>query len=183
MILPASKTRPQGQISEGGLLIVQQLKAKSQNYKVLLTEVLKWAGRQPLLLRKICQLIVSAPDSPEPGIEANWLETIIHQQLIDNWEKVPELGHLRGIRDRLTRRKQLSLRLLQVYQKLLENHEIVADNSLEQTELQLLGLAIEQQGKLRIQNRIYQAIFDRAWVDQNFKSLQSEVELSDKEIQ
>ena len=183
MTLPLSQTRSQRPASEGGLLIVQQLKAKSQSYKVLLAEVLKWAGRQPLLLQKICQLIVNAPDSPEPGDEAKWLEAIIRRNLIEHWENVPELGHLRGICDRLTRRKQHSFRLLKMYQKLLESHELVADNSLEQHDLQLLGLAVEQQGKIRVQNRIYQAIFDRSWVDQTLKSLQSEVELSDKEVQ
>ena len=182
MILPVPQTRSQRHASDSGLFIVQQLKVKSHNYKILLAEVLKWAGRHPSLLRKLCQLIVDAPDSPEPGDEAVWLEEIIYHQLINQWENVPELGHLREICDRLTRRKQHNVRLLTVYQQLLQDGEIIADNSSEQSELQLLGLAVEQQGKLRIQNRIYQAIFDQVWVENVLKSLQSQPELTEKEV-
>jgi WD40 repeat protein len=46
-----------------------------------------------------------------------------------------------------------------------------ADDSQEQVELLLSGLAIEEDGYLKIKNRIYQAIFDQQWVKKHLNQL------------
>jgi molybdenum cofactor biosynthesis enzyme MoaA len=58
MITNTSESLRHSEVIKSGLLIAQGLKEKSQNYKKLLTEVLKWTGGQPLLTQKLCQLIV-----------------------------------------------------------------------------------------------------------------------------
>ena len=182
MSSPLSKIHPQSQALKSGLLILQKLKEKSQNHKVLLGEILNWTGRQQSLLEKVCQIIIDAPDSPPVGAEADWLETLLHRQLIDRWETIPELEHLVGVRDRLTKRKQRSFKLLKAYQTLLQNGEVIADNSLEKNELQRLGLVVRQEDTLRIQNRLYETIFDQAWVENALERVQSETEPSDTEF-
>jgi hypothetical protein len=43
--------------------------------------------------------------------------------------------------------------------------EIVPDNSRRQMELRLTGLVVKSDNKLRVYNRIYREVFDRAWLD------------------
>lgn len=60
--------------------------------------------------------------------------------------------------DRLLKSKQ-SVRLLELYRQILHQGEIIAVDSSEEIELLLSGLVVKQQGKLRVQNRIYESIF------------------------
>lgn len=183
MISTSSESLSQHDVSKSGLLIAQGLKEKSQNYKKLLSEVLKWTGGQPLLTQKLCQLIVEAEDSPPLGAETEWFDQLVQRQLIDQWESLPELEYLRTIRDRISRRKQRSVKLLKLYQRILQQDGVVVVNdSSEQNELRLLGLVVKQQGKLRIHNRIYEAIFNQTWVENALRKLSSELEPSDSEF-
>lgn len=182
MITNTSESLRHSEVIKSGLLIAQGLKEKSQNYKKLLTEVLKWTGGQPLLTQKLCQLIVEAEDSPPVGEEAEWFDRLVRQQLIEKWESLPELDHLRTIRDRLLRRNQRSVRLLQLYQRILRQEVVVANDTPEQNELRLLGLIVKQQGKLKPHNRVYEAIFSEAWIEHALKSQKSEVEPTDTEF-
>src|SRR5207237_6158026 len=81
------------------LPIAQKLKDKSQNYRKLLAEVLKWTRAQPVLTRKLCQLIADAQDAPPIGTEIDWFERLIQQQVVAKWETIPELEHMQTIRD------------------------------------------------------------------------------------
>jgi len=65
--------------------------------------------------------------------------------------------------------------LLGLYQQILNlspsQPGIAADGSPEQTELRLSGLVVQQQGKLKVYNRIYQQVFNQDWVKQTLGSL------------
>src|ERR671932_1942472 len=182
MITNTSESLRNSEVIKSGLLIAQGLKEKSQNYKKLLTEVLKWTAGQPLLTQKLCQLIVESSDSPPVGEEAEWFDNLVHHQLIEKWESLPELEHLRTIRDRLLRRNQRSVKLLKLYQRILRQEVVVANDTPEQNELRLLGLVVKQQGKLKPHNRVYEAIFNQTWVENALKSQKSEVEPTDTEF-
>ncbi|HEY9668129.1 MAG TPA: GAF domain-containing protein, partial [Coleofasciculaceae cyanobacterium] len=183
MITNTSELLRHPEVPKSGLLIAQGLKEKSQNYKKLLTEVLKWTGGQPLLTQKLCQLIADAEDSPPIGEEAEWFEQLVRHQLIEKWESLPELEHLRTIRDRLVRRKQRSVKILKLYQRILQQEDgVPISDSPEQNELRLLGLVVKQQGKLKPHNRIYQAIFNETWVENALKGIHSELEPTDAEF-
>ena len=49
--------------------------------------------------------------------------------------------------------------------------EVLADGSPEQTELRLSGLVVQQQGKLKVYNRIYEQIFNQNWVEKQLEKL------------
>ncbi|HAJ61141.1 MAG TPA: hypothetical protein DCP31_19350, partial [Cyanobacteria bacterium UBA8543] len=83
--------------------------------------------------------------------------------------------HLKTIRDRLCRcsksnrsiaNEQQTSRLLELYQQILQGIEVHLDDSKEQIELLLSGLVIKHQGQLKVKNRIYQDVFNLAWVEQ-----------------
>ncbi len=145
---------------------------------------MNWTGGQPFLTQKICDLMcmgrsevrgersgVSSdpePRTPNPLV----VETVVRTQIIDNWESKDEPPHFKHIRDRILQEGgQRSSRLLGMYRSILENGSIPADDSREQMELRLSGLAVKQENCLRVYNRIYAEIFDLTWTDRTLKNL------------
>ncbi|WP_337885392.1 AAA-like domain-containing protein [Fischerella thermalis] len=134
--------------------------------KAIMEEVLKWTGGQPFLTQKLCQLICNSSYSFLEHQEKQCVEELVQNQIIENWEAQDEPEHLRTIRDRLTQNAENQTgRLLGLYQQILHQGEIPADDSPEQMQLRLTGLIVKQQGKLQIYNRIYAEIFNQAWLD------------------
>jgi WD40 repeat protein len=146
--------------------LAQGLASVVSDSQAVLAEILHWTGGQPFLTQKLCQLVVKAArQSSVPSIAQ-----IVQEQIIHNWQAQDEPEHLRTIRDRLLRNEQQSGALLGVYQQILQQ-KAVTDDVPEKTELFLSGLVVKSEGKLSVRNAIYQAIFDRAWVEQKLSSL------------
>jgi WD40 repeat protein len=134
--------------------------------QAILEEVLRWTGGQPFLTQKLCQLIYNSVNSFPAHQERECVKTLVYAQIIHNWEAQDEPEHLRTIRDRILQSSENQTgRLLGLYQQILHQGEITADDSPEQTQLRLTGLIVKQQGKLRIYNSIYAEIFNQAWLD------------------
>ncbi len=156
--------------------LVKGLTEKVSNPQVIIKEVLAWTGGQPFLTQKLCQLILDF-NSPIPGDgEKEWIENLVQTHIIENWESQDEPEHLRTIRDRILRNGQRAVQMLRLYLKILEEAEIEADGSLEQTELQLSGLVVKQKGKLKVYNSIYKTVFDSNWAKKMLGNLQPYVE-------
>lgn len=146
--------------------------------KVVLKEILNWTGGQPFLTQKVCRIIqnyicCATNLSPNNKIynQKDWIEKIIISQAIENWEAQDEPEHLRTIRDRILRSCQQPGRLLGIYQQILQQGEISANNNSDQLELQLSGLVVKKDGKLKVYNRIYELVFNRQWVDEALANL------------
>ncbi|MGA9383074.1 MAG: WD40 repeat domain-containing protein, partial [Phormidium sp.] len=140
--------------------------------------VLDWTGGQPFLTQKVCLIILNnirceANCLPKNKIfnQKDWIKKIIISQIIDNWEAQDEPEHLRTIRDRLLRSCQQPGRLLGIYQQILHQGEISANGNSEHLELQLSGLVVKKDGKLKVYNRIYELVFNRQWVDEALANL------------
>ncbi|WP_424095314.1 tetratricopeptide repeat protein [Moorena producens] len=151
--------------------LARGLALKTGNPQTVLKEVLVWTGGQPFLTQKLCQLI-SVSESPIPiGEEAEWVEQLVQSRLIENWESQDNPEHLRTIRNRLLSNQQRLGRRLGLYQQIWQHREITTDDSLEQVELRLSGLVIKQNGKLRVYNRIYEAVFDQSFFEKELEHL------------
>lgn len=146
--------------------LTQGLTSKGNNSENLMQIVLDWTGGQPFLTQKVCKL-VSQTEFPIIGEqETRWLENLIREQIIENWEAQDIPEHLKTIRDRLFRSvDQRTGRLLGLYQQILEQGDVASDDSPEQIELRLTGLVVKHQGKLRVYNRIYAEVFNSVWLD------------------
>ncbi|MBD2774106.1 CHASE2 domain-containing protein [Iningainema tapete] len=158
------------------------------NAQVVIQEILAWTGGQPFLTQKLCQLVVetaiaSVQDTEgrkltiPPGFEAYWVESIVKERIIENWESQDVPEHLRTIRDRLLASEQMAGRLLGIYQQILHPPPslgrvgVKSDDSREHIELLLSGLVVNHQGYLKVKNPIYQAVFHAGWVNQQMDNL------------
>jgi len=134
----------------------------------VLNEILDWTGGQPFLTQKLCKIVLekAATSNPEIG-------ELVHTHIIDNWEAKDNPKHLGTIRDRLLGNQQRTSQLLGIDQQILASSEehIDADNSPDQMELQLSGLVVKENGKLRVYNPIYRKIFNLDWVQQELAKL------------
>lgn len=147
------------QLSEAHPLL-HGLEGVVPNPEASLQDILEWTGGQPFLSQKLCHLLKATSTLAQPVAVAE----VARLQIIEQWETQDEPEHLRTIQDRLLRDPQQSVRLLGIYQDLLQRGEIPFDGSPAQMELRLTGLVVEQQGMLRIYNRIYASVFDLNWV-------------------
>ena len=144
--------------------LAQGLASKTENPQVMLHTILAWTGGQPFLTQKLCRLVLTDP-APIPVGEAQArVGQVVQTKIIQNWETQDEPEHLRTIRDRLFRNKSNTGKLLSLYQKILQEGHIRADDTPEQVELRLSGLVVKQAGVLRVYNPIYQAVFNQQWV-------------------
>ncbi|BAZ33094.1 TPR repeat-containing protein [Cylindrospermum sp. NIES-4074] len=163
--------------------LVKGLIGKVSNPEAVLKEVLYWTSGQPFLTQKLCWLIVNHCNNstecsaPQDGEESQWIEQIVQNQIIKNWESQDEPEHLRTIRDRLLRNTPRSQQLLQLYQQIIQEGKIPAHNSPEYLELRLSGLVSQHQGSLIVKNPIYARVFNLDWVNENLT-----IEISNSQI-
>lgn len=145
------------------LPLANGLLTKTHQPQTLLQAILDWTGGQPFLTQKLCQFVVNSPEPIFEGREKQYIKKMVESQVIENWEYNDNPEHLRTIRDRLLISHKSTKKLLN---KILKFKQVTADDSLEQIELQLSGLVVKTQGKLKLYNRLYQAVFTPAWFQQ-----------------
>lgn len=151
------------------------LAGKVSNPEAVVKEVLVWTGGQPFLTQKLCKLISQKSDLLADDFAlakvSNLIEDLVISHIIKNWQSQDEPEHLKTISNRILSKKQLSGRLLGIYQAILQYREIPADSSYEQIQLQLSGLVVKQEGKLKVSNLIYKTIFNNNWVEEKLSNL------------
>ncbi|MGL5034083.1 MAG: AAA-like domain-containing protein, partial [Microcystaceae cyanobacterium] len=159
-------------------ILIEGLPASLGNRYRLMERVIWWTNGQPFLTQKLCRLIVTiaaqAIDVPlmiPPGNEDFWVDQIVEEKVINFWQSQDNPEHFRTIRDRLFFQANQTGRLLGIYQQLLQEKTVYQDDSPEQTILLLSGLALWQQGLLKIKNPLYENIFDLVWVNQQLALL------------
>jgi hypothetical protein len=157
------------------------LAVKTNNPKAAMAAILDWTGGQPFLTQKLCQMILDADAAIPKDRVAEWVEELVQTRVISNWESQDEPEHLKTIRDRILRGGgHRTGRLLAIYQQILTSPYqggfggISAADTPEQIDLRLSGLVVEQQGYLKVYNRIYESIFNSNWVNQQLRNLRPE---------
>ena len=145
---------------------------QTKNPETVLNAVLDWTGGQPFLTQKICNFICESKDEIPTGEEASFVENLVKNKVIENWESQDEPEHFRTIRDRILKRDEnKAAYLLDLYQQIWHSQGIDTDNSIEQSDLQLAGIVVKKNGKLKVYNQIYQTIFDGLWIEKSLASL------------
>lgn len=140
------------------------LESKASRPNTVLAAILDWTGGQPFLTQKICDLIQKSDKFISSGEEDDSVSDIVQSKIIRNWEEQDDPIHLKHIGDRLTLNQ--NTQLLTLYQKILKQGEIFAENKPEYLELQLSGAVVKKGKVLKIYNRIYAEIFNRNWLSE-----------------
>ncbi|MBZ8179187.1 AAA-like domain-containing protein [Oscillatoria salina] len=163
--------------------LARGLANKADNPLAVLKVILAWTAGKPFLTQKICHLVQTNSEFIAQGKEVTIIEKIVRSQIIENWEAQDEPEHLRSIRSRLLHKGDLSVKLLTLYQEILEQGEILADESSEQIALRLSGLVVKvRAGKrynkpvLKVYNSIYKLVFNLNWVKEELKKLNPSVD-------
>ncbi|MEH2234030.1 MAG: ABC transporter substrate-binding protein [Nostoc sp.] len=132
----------------------------------ILREILKWTSGQPFLTQKIFKVIADDENviPSDEKLISKWIEGLVKLRIIENWEYQDEPQHLRTIHNRIINSKESLVKLLRFYLKVLQDKELPANDSLEQSELILSGLLEEKNGKLKVYNLIYESVFNCNWV-------------------
>ncbi|MEL0588229.1 MAG: AAA-like domain-containing protein [Planktothrix rubescens PR222] len=154
------------ELSEAQSSLTQGLREVADNPEEILEEILHWTGGQPFLTQKLCKLVVEKAENRTPNIEQ-----IVQAYIINNWESQDEPEHLKTIRDRILYKEKSFYLVLGLYQQILKQRKIEADDSFEQSELRLSGLVIKDKDFLKPFNLIYQYTFNQEWIDQQLNQL------------
>ena len=146
--------------------------------------VLGWTNGQPYLTQKLCAELIRLSENPCTLETVN--QTVTRLFLTEEARKE---SNLRAIRDRLESSPQRN-KMLQIYEQILRGQTVPdEERSPAKTELKLTGLvrpsasalvalggdqvggeqargeqAQGEQARLEVRNRIYQTVFDPAWV-------------------
>jgi hypothetical protein len=159
-------------LEEAAPVLAPGLSSKTPHPKTVLQAVLHWTGGQPFLTQKLCRLIQRAEAEIPVGNEAEWVASLVQAKVIDNWEAQDVPDHLQTIRDRLLKGdSQRTGQLLGLYQQVLQQGSLSADNSLEQMALRLTGLVVRHDRSLQVYNAVYGAVFSPIWVSQELANL------------
>ena len=163
--------------------LLGNLAQQFQDSQYLLKSLLTWTGGQPFLTQKLFKFIAQVIDSPHWKSEYlgttptaqwmdSWMTTLIQNNVLDRWEAQDQPEHLKTIRDRIAQAgQQRTGRLLGLYQQVLQQQHIPADDSPEQLELRLSGLVVKRENQLTCANEIYRSVFDRAWISEQLSKL------------
>ena len=128
----------------------------------LLHWVLDWTGGHPYLTQRLCQTLCKEN-------RKNWSELAVAEVVnrIFFGDASKQDTNLQFVRDMLTKRSPDIAGGLTVYRKVLLNKQKVLDEeqSLVKSHLKLSGVVKRRSdGVLQVRNRIYQQVFDLAWV-------------------
>ena len=148
--------------------LAKGLVEKAAEPEAVLREVLKWTAGQPFLTQKLCGLVLNIEGAPIlAGTEASWIEQLVQEHVIQDWEAQDEPEHFRSIENRLLRQKgALAGRMLGIYEQILMQGRLKASELAveDRWELKLSGFLVERRGWFEVQNRIYREVFDQAWI-------------------
>ncbi|WP_322692644.1 AAA-like domain-containing protein [Nostoc sp. DedSLP03] len=154
------------------LPLINGLSGQTSNPEAVLKAILDWTGGQPFLTQKICEFVRKSATVILPGEEAHFVENLVRNRVIQNWESQDEPEHFRTIRDRILKRdEQKAAYLLDLYQQVWYSGGIDIDNSIEQSDLQLAGIVVKKESTLKVYNLIYQTIFNNLWIEKTLGSL------------
>jgi WD40 repeat protein len=158
------------------LPLMQGLASKVANPQDYLEEALKWTGGQPFLIQRLLGMIEKelAGNAPHENI-AVWVENLVQERIVTNWESQDAPPHLTTIRDRvISVEEKLRGRMLGCYQQVLADGALEDDRSEERSKLRLTGLVVRRDGRLISYNPIYAAVFNNKWVEGQLADLRPE---------
>jgi hypothetical protein len=154
------------QLAEAQVALSKGLGTTIAHPEMTIAAVFSWTNGQPFLTQKVCQLITEHAVNLTIDVDQ-----LVQTYIIDQWQTQDEPEHLRTIRDRLLHFENAAVQVLKLYQQVLKNGGCLADESVAQVALCLSGIVIKQGNQIQVQNRIYETVFNRDWIEQELNYL------------
>ena len=144
---------------------------------LILSRILAWTGGNANLTKTICDVFNNSDFAIPAGMEINAVDRLIENSLIKNWQ-TSKLGiHIRSIAKSLTDNQRCEpTLLLEEYRQVLLSNKIESKGTKEEDELLTLGLIVKDDARLRVASLIFQQIFDRNWILQEIKKIESKTD-------
>jgi tetratricopeptide (TPR) repeat protein len=130
----------------------------------LLKRVLYWTNGHPYLTQRLCQAAVEARSNSRSPADVD----VVCDELFLSTRARERDDNLLFVRERLLRSEADLAGLLQLYAAVHTNRRVAEDetNPLLSV-LRLSGIVRLAGGRLEVRNRIYNEVFDRAWIGDN----------------
>jgi WD40 repeat protein len=133
----------------------------------LLSRILYWTGGHPYLTQRLCLAVSEALASPTNNHRlptTGLVDQLCHQLFLSDDVRTRD-DNLLFVRERLLRSEVDRASLLDLYRRVWLGKRLKYDetNALMEV-LRLSGIVREERGYLRVRNRIYARVFDRAWI-------------------
>jgi hypothetical protein len=129
----------------------------------LLKRVLHWTGGHPYLTQRLCMTLAQEQVSSPVGVDRVCEGLFLTQSARQHDD------NLLFVRERMLRGSEVdTTSLLSMYEKVWSGKQVLDDETSPLVSvLRLSGITRSQTGKLHVRNRVYEHIFDRAWVHSN----------------
>ncbi|HEX7314003.1 MAG TPA: AAA-like domain-containing protein [Pyrinomonadaceae bacterium] len=129
----------------------------------LVRRVLHWTGGHPYLTQRLCQAV--AEDASVQSTAG--VDRLCEELFLSNRARERD-DNLLFVRERLLRGETERIALLDLYERVRAGRPAPDDETDPIVNaLRLSGIARAEHGRLRVRNRIYGHVFDRAWVVAN----------------
>jgi len=138
---------------------------------ILLSRVLYWTGGHPYLTQRLCQAVteINPQSNSTHGVDRtpHSVDRLCESLFFERRAKQQD-DNLLFVRERMLRSEVELAGLLSLYKQVHRGQKIEDDETNPfVTILKLSGIARIEAGRLRVRNRIYERVFDQAWVATN----------------
>jgi subtilisin-like proprotein convertase family protein len=146
-------------------LFATELNLSDEDSAVALDRIYYWTSGQPYLSQKLARAVSR---ERRPGDIAAVIDNIATHQL-GGRAALHNEPHVSHIHRQVVRNPKQSEALLNLYGRLSKNVPVATDlGSRTQRRLIALGLiVIDEEGRLKIRNRLYQSVFTTRWANEN----------------
>lgn len=134
----------------------------------LIEEILSWTGNQSELIKVVCKLLIEQKDSLKQGEQS--IEELIQRNIIENWQQGRAVQHLMEMRSQLLNKDADAVSRLETYKQILQDR-VSANEKPETLALLQAELIINNDGCLKVTNRIYREVFSLSWVKQELDNM------------
>jgi WD40 repeat protein len=140
--------------------------------KALLPRILYWTGGHPYLTQRLCQAVAMSlrscteheARSPTHSALAAEVDRLCESLFLSASAREQD-DNLLFVRERLLRGEADPASVLDLYERVWRRQRVrLDDTNLLVSLLRLSGITRVVAGELRVRNRIYERVFDRAWV-------------------
>jgi WD40 repeat protein len=141
--------------------LARGLKGGEEHGRQLLLQVLSWTGGHPYLTQRLCQAIAALSHRvTTAGVDEACRDLFLSPRAREKDD------NLIFVRERLLKGDADPAGALNLYRKVLKHGRVVQDEAANPliSLLRLSGIVRADHGRLAVRNRIYEQVFDGAWI-------------------